>query len=227
MDCSLPGSSIHGIFQARVLEWGTCPQIGEELQSPSRASLWGIGLFLLTPYSSSNARPGESLRWQLTASFQIILAYRAGQLCFYFSASSIFCSAVLESTRQATLYLGDKKVRTPYLLAFPISIAPGMALTIETDSRQEISSFLWQSQHPCGVINPVLPAELMIWVAFPAWRRIISGFSVLLLAHSHHSSLAISINTSQHPSSEPWLHGTSALNLYILTHSPRGSICFL
>ena len=23
MDCSLPGSSIHGIFQARVLAWGT------------------------------------------------------------------------------------------------------------------------------------------------------------------------------------------------------------
>ena len=22
MDCSLPGSSMHGIFQARVLEWG-------------------------------------------------------------------------------------------------------------------------------------------------------------------------------------------------------------
>ena len=23
MDCSLPGSSVQGIFQARVLEWGT------------------------------------------------------------------------------------------------------------------------------------------------------------------------------------------------------------
>ena len=23
MDCRLPGSSVHGIFQARVLEWGT------------------------------------------------------------------------------------------------------------------------------------------------------------------------------------------------------------
>ena len=23
MDCSLPGSCVHGIFQARVLEWGT------------------------------------------------------------------------------------------------------------------------------------------------------------------------------------------------------------
>ena len=22
MDCGLPGSSVHGIFQARVLEWG-------------------------------------------------------------------------------------------------------------------------------------------------------------------------------------------------------------
>ena len=25
-DCSLPGSSIHGIFQARVLEWGALPE---------------------------------------------------------------------------------------------------------------------------------------------------------------------------------------------------------
>ena len=25
MDCSLPGSSIHGIFQARVLEWVSLP----------------------------------------------------------------------------------------------------------------------------------------------------------------------------------------------------------
>ena len=25
MDCSLPGSSVHGIFQARVLEWVALP----------------------------------------------------------------------------------------------------------------------------------------------------------------------------------------------------------
>ena len=25
MDCSLPGFSVHGIFQARVLEWGVIP----------------------------------------------------------------------------------------------------------------------------------------------------------------------------------------------------------
>ena len=33
MDCSLPGSSVHGIFQARVLEWGAIAfsDTGEEL----------------------------------------------------------------------------------------------------------------------------------------------------------------------------------------------------
>ena len=25
MDCSLPGSFVHGVFQARVLEWGALP----------------------------------------------------------------------------------------------------------------------------------------------------------------------------------------------------------
>ena len=34
MDCSLPGSSIHGIFQARVLEWGAIAfSVGLELVS--------------------------------------------------------------------------------------------------------------------------------------------------------------------------------------------------
>jgi len=31
MDCSLPGSSVHGIFQARVLEWGAIAFLGKIL----------------------------------------------------------------------------------------------------------------------------------------------------------------------------------------------------
>ena len=30
MDCSLPGSSVHGIFQARVLEWGAIAFSGDK-----------------------------------------------------------------------------------------------------------------------------------------------------------------------------------------------------
>ena len=33
MDCSLPGSSVHGIFQATVLEWGAIAFSGYYLQS--------------------------------------------------------------------------------------------------------------------------------------------------------------------------------------------------
>ena len=29
MDCNLPGSSIHGIFQARILEWAAIPSLGD------------------------------------------------------------------------------------------------------------------------------------------------------------------------------------------------------
>ena len=29
MDCSLPGSTIHGIFQARILEWVAIPSPGD------------------------------------------------------------------------------------------------------------------------------------------------------------------------------------------------------
>ena len=58
MDCSLPGSSIHGIFQARVVEWGaiafsdlflspTQTYSGSPAQSCriSQATLWNFYIF--------------------------------------------------------------------------------------------------------------------------------------------------------------------------------------
>ena len=47
MDCSLPGSSVHGIFQARILEWvansfsGDLPDLGVEPMSPESPALAG------------------------------------------------------------------------------------------------------------------------------------------------------------------------------------------
>ena len=42
MDCSLPGSSVHGIFQARVLEWGAIAFSGVRAEpglNPSSAAI--------------------------------------------------------------------------------------------------------------------------------------------------------------------------------------------
>ena len=33
MDCNLPGSSVHGIFQARVLEWGAIAFCNGKMES--------------------------------------------------------------------------------------------------------------------------------------------------------------------------------------------------
>ena len=38
MDCSLPGSSIHGIFQARILEWVTI-SVYHDLKEQPRSSI--------------------------------------------------------------------------------------------------------------------------------------------------------------------------------------------
>ena len=47
MDCSLPGSSIHGIFQARVLEWGAIAFSASSLDvSISRKSLSDLFSYL-------------------------------------------------------------------------------------------------------------------------------------------------------------------------------------
>ena len=45
MDCSLPGSSVHGVFQARVLEWGAIAFSGSGVLENSKMVLAGASVF--------------------------------------------------------------------------------------------------------------------------------------------------------------------------------------
>ena len=64
MDCSLPGSSSHGIFQARVLEWGATILLSKPIQTYSDESqnivniwvmgYWGAGKILLLGLNNKN-----------------------------------------------------------------------------------------------------------------------------------------------------------------------------
>ena len=61
MDCSLPGSSIHGIFQARVLEWGAIAfsedQMGSILITPIQILQWAAGCVWATPQPGNLTYP--------------------------------------------------------------------------------------------------------------------------------------------------------------------------
>ena len=43
MDCSLPGSSVHGISQARVLEWGAITFSERGIKERTVRKIWGWG----------------------------------------------------------------------------------------------------------------------------------------------------------------------------------------
>ena len=72
MDCSLPGPSVHGIFQARVLKWGAiafsasapqlvvlCYNCAGKLTPWMKMGVWfGISLFNMA-CSYGKERPGE------------------------------------------------------------------------------------------------------------------------------------------------------------------------
>ena len=72
MDCSLPGSSIHGILQARILEWVPMPFPGESSQPRDRTHVsyvsWQAGSLPL-------ASPGKPIKdkWSEVAQLYLTL----------------------------------------------------------------------------------------------------------------------------------------------------------
>ena len=70
MDCSLPGSSVHGIFQARVLEWGaiafSMTNLGSILKNrditlPTKARVVKAMVFLVVMHGCERAGPKRRL----------------------------------------------------------------------------------------------------------------------------------------------------------------------
>ena len=78
VDCSLPDSSIHGIFQARVLEWGAIAfsiflQRFEQIQNSNRissgSSVWSVVETLLSLWLSVEVTDVYSVPWAWFSKF--------------------------------------------------------------------------------------------------------------------------------------------------------------
>ena len=59
MDCGLPGSSVHGIFQARVLEWGAIAFPAKTQPSWDAGEMWGTAIeeACIWPLQTSRVSP--------------------------------------------------------------------------------------------------------------------------------------------------------------------------
>ena len=66
MDCSLPGSSIHGIFQARVLEWGAIAFSKQTLKGPK------VGKHA-KPWNNSRKKLNVLCRGELCSELQLFI----------------------------------------------------------------------------------------------------------------------------------------------------------
>ena len=62
MDCSLPGSSVHGIFQARVLEWGAEAEAPVFLSSDGKIGSLEKSL-VLVKIEGRRRRRRQRMRW--------------------------------------------------------------------------------------------------------------------------------------------------------------------
>ena len=72
MDCSLPGSSVHGIIQARILEWVAMPSFRRSSQS--RDETWThVSCGSCTADGFFTAEPPEEPYWVRVGSSNLLL----------------------------------------------------------------------------------------------------------------------------------------------------------
>ena len=73
MVCSLPGSSVHGLSQARILEWEPFPSPGDLLHSGVKAG---------SPALKADSLPSES-RGKINYVLSIFTILQSGSACCY------------------------------------------------------------------------------------------------------------------------------------------------
>ena len=113
MGCSLPGSSVHGIFQAGVLEWGAI-DIHKRYTNTLNCYLWGVVL---------RNRDIGSITFQ-----SILFFYSFGNV--YYVQLKFFLTKVKEESQKVGLKLNIEK--TKIMVSGPISSWQIDGETVET-----------------------------------------------------------------------------------------------
>ena len=90
MDCSLPGSSVHGIFQARILEWGAI----SFFRGTSQPRDWTQVSYIAGGFFTSWSARGASSNHLRVIQFENIFSHSVGcfvLFCFVLSMFLLMC----------------------------------------------------------------------------------------------------------------------------------------
>ena len=137
MDCSPPGSCVHGILQARILEWLPCPPPGDfpnpeiepaSLMSPCMSLMhWQVGFLPLAP-------PGKPLRKGLLLLLLLLSRFSLVRLC----------ATPYTAAHQALPSLGFSRKEYWSGLPFPSPMH-------ESEKWKWSRSVVSNSERPCGL----------------------------------------------------------------------------
>ena len=87
MDCSLLGSSVHGIFQARILEWGALSYSRRSSRPRDRTCVSCIGRWILYHWATWELLQTMNHLWNLLTDFSVLI-----QICLcIFIHVTIYC----------------------------------------------------------------------------------------------------------------------------------------
>ena len=92
MDCSPPGSSVHGIFQSRVLEW-----VAIALQRAKSLTQLPLFFHFLSPSKEYSGLISFRMDWLDLLDSQDLESSRDSQECIYihtFSENNVFCKSI-------------------------------------------------------------------------------------------------------------------------------------
>ena len=77
MDCSLPGSSVHGIFQARVLEWGAIA-FSERFHIAGEIGCLGVCFKIFRKKKKKRKRGGKERGPRMIKNGKVLITVGAG-----------------------------------------------------------------------------------------------------------------------------------------------------
>ena len=243
MDCSLPGSSVHGIFQARILKWAISSYRG-----PSRAPLLHPGIeptspalqvldFLLSPHMVEGTRgswgvsfirtliPPRGLHLLIPSNWSVLVAQSCLTLCNPVDYSHIedrfLCPWMSQSDMAFSAGRSDGFWRKQHVFA-----------TQGTSRR-------WPGNQGLQARKPHMWAEVLPywWVCLHPFTRLSFNFYPACSALARPGSVLVccwtllekfaSSGSNTNYSNPSWTLGHSALLSLIISCLPHSSQCIL